>query len=231
MGPRALMAPPPPRRRAASEAGADPCLRRAEGDAIDRGDLAGRPARERGEQDRPSLLDGQFRELDAEPAELVGILGCLLGVDVRRRGEELAEEIGIEGHRVAHAHRVDREVAGDREEPGGDRGPPRVVGRRMTPRALERDLGDVVGERRIAGHGDGQPEDPTLEPPDEHHGRVPLLEPDRGEERLIGQPIEMPHHTMVRTGHAQWIARGAIRRARSFVTPVHNSRTSTRSPR
>ena len=169
--------------------------------------LAVRPARVASRTARRCSM-GKLREFDAEPAELVSILGRLLGVGARRRGEELAEEIGIEGHRVTHSHGVDREVAGDREEPRGHRRPPGVVGRGMAPRALERDLGDVVGERRITGHGDGQPEDPSLEPPDKHHGRVPLLEPDRCEERLIGQPIEMPHHTMVRAGHVNGLREG-----------------------
>ena len=98
----------------------------------------------------------------------------------------------------------------------------------MAPRVLERDLSDVVGECRVAGHRDRQPEDPSLEPPDEDHGRVALLEPDSGEECLIGEPIKMPHHDMYDQLHerirgAQSVTRAVVREVRKIAAVTKRS--------
>jgi hypothetical protein len=48
-------------------------------------------------------------------------------------------------------------------------------------------LRDVAGRIAIPQHGVREPEDPTLEPPDERGGRLRVVGPQPGQQRLIGQ--------------------------------------------
>ena len=92
-----------------------------------------------------------------------------------------------------------------------------VVRPRMPPGPLERDLSEVIGKRSIADHRDRQPVHTALEPPDEHRRRITLIERNRSKQRIIRQPIEMPHHLTVRTACTNGLHSAAIPLTDSFV--------------
>ena len=131
------------------------------------------------------------------------------GDRVRRRRPHralgVADRVRVQRLGALRPQVVDREVAGDREQPGGDPPAARVVGAGVAPRAHEGLLCDLLRDRGVADHAHGEPVHARLEPPHEcgRGLRVPGGEP--GDQRFIGRG---PDHTSGCTGRrARRIAR------------------------
>src|SRR5581483_8244198 len=117
--------------------GADARLGRPQRDRLGVADLLRREAADRRQHHRAALVD---RELGQRPPEAVGVFVGRRRVGRRRlRALELEgnDGIGLHGLGPAHPHRVDGEVAGDGEQPGGHRRSAGVVVGGVTPRAHE----------------------------------------------------------------------------------------------
>ena len=119
-----------------------------------------------GEHDGPGLLRRQRaqpgddpRRLDAARRLLAGDVG--VAVAAERRLQQPVELVVVGRRAAPRPHGVDGDVAGDRQQPRGDRAAHAVVRRRRPPRPQERLLGDVVGERRIAGDRRGRARTPS----------------------------------------------------------------------
>jgi hypothetical protein len=96
-----------------------------------------------------------------------------------------ATDLGVQWLRPSHAHRVDRRVAGDRQQPGGDAAAPRVIGARVAPRPHERLLRHVLGGAGIAHDRDHEPVHARLVAADESRGRVRLPGRKARQQRLV----------------------------------------------
>ena len=62
---------------------------------------------------------------------------------------------------------------------------PRVVGRGVTPGTEERLLGDVLGGAVVGDDRARQPEDATLEAPDERRRRIRIAGRESGHQRVV----------------------------------------------
>ena len=116
---------------------------------------------------------------------LAGDVG--VAVAAERRLQQPVEVLVVGRRAAPGPHGVDGDVARDRQQPRGDRAAHDVVRRRRPPRPQERLLGDVVGERRIARDGEGEPEHLRLEAPHERRRRVGVLDGQPGDERVVGE--------------------------------------------
>ena len=82
----------------------------------------------------------------------------------------------------------------------------------MAECALERDLREIVGERHVARDGARQPVHLSLETADEHRRGIALVEGERGQERVVGEPVEsgrVTHHLHCTNEWHEEIARRA----------------------
>ena len=91
----------------------------------------------------------------------------------------------IHRDRAASPDGVDGEVPGDRQQPGRDVSAASVEGRRVAPGSQQRFLRDVLGGTGLAHDGEGQSEDPTLEPLDEGGRGVRVRQPEASEQRGV----------------------------------------------
>ena len=122
----------------------------------------------------------QRRERGAQPLGLLAGDPPLLR---RARGiDGVDEQLGrIDGLGPAQAGTVDRDVARDREQPGGHRPAPRVVRLGMPERAQERLLRGLLRLAAIAEDRQREPEHAALEPPHERSGGVGVTRPETGQ--------------------------------------------------
>ena len=115
------------------------------------------------------------------------------------RPEQPDQVGGIDGRGLASPDRVDGQIVGDGGQPGAHRAPAGVEAARPPPGPLEGLLGHVLGQMRIAHHGQGHAEHVALEPA---HERQSDLRAARG------QPLEQSviSHSLCRDadpGHAE----------------------------
>ena len=75
----------------------------------------------------------------------------------------VADRVRVERLGALRAQVVDRQVAGDREQPGGDAAAAGVVVAGVAPGAGERLLGDLLGDGGVADHAHREPEHARLE--------------------------------------------------------------------
>ena len=144
---------------------------------------------ERGEHQRPALLDGQRPD---GRAQLVGGLrrdGRVFRGLARQHVLQLQR---VDRDRPPGAGRVDSEVVGDRGQPGAHGAASRVEEGRVPPRPLERLLRHVFGEGRVAEHGQRNAEDPPLETAHERHRQLGVPRREAREQQVVGHPIDLP---------------------------------------
>lgn len=162
---------PPPGSPHPEQAGPDAGLGGSQRNPFVVGDLLGGVAAHHSEHDGACLLGWQFPEM------LDGLRGVELLVDIARRvaqggGDQVVEHRVVGRGGSPGADGVDRQVTGDRQQPGEHRSAPDVVGAGRLPGPQEGLLTDILGEPAIAGDRDRQAEDPALEAADEgHRGR------------------------------------------------------------
>ena len=135
---------------------------------------------------RAALLGRQVRPRPAQPLGLVDRELALARVRVRA-GEPQREE-RLRGHRLGapQPDGVDRQVAGDRQQPGRHRAAPGVIGRRVPPCPHEGLLGDVLGPARVAHDRQRQAVDAPLEAADERGRGGPVARGQARQERIVG---------------------------------------------
>src|SRR3984893_14262737 len=165
--------------------GTDAGLRGPERDAFGVPDLAGGLSVEGGQDQGATLLGRKLRERGAKARDVLVHGRRVLGASSLRRHLEHEQRFRVDGHRAPQPYRVDREVAGDGEEPRRDGAAARVVCGGVAPGPQERLLSDVLGERGVTRDGDRKPEDPALEAPDERSRGLGVAGPEPGKKSVV----------------------------------------------
>jgi hypothetical protein len=80
---------------------------------------------------------------------------------------------------------VDRDVAGDGQQPRGHRSPPGVVGGGAPPRPDERLLGRLLGRLAILQNRQGHPEHPALKAVHERDCGIGISRAQPGEQGFV----------------------------------------------
>ena len=153
--------------------------------------------------DRSLLFDGEVGERRAEPIDVVVHHGGVGRFVARRRQGEREQRLGIDGQGPSHADRIDREVAGDREQP-----------RRHAPRRASyvapcrharssASWATSSARRRSPVIVTREAEDPALEPGDEGRRRFGVAGRHAGQERIVG---DRPHDG-IRAGNPSGLPR------------------------
>ncbi len=128
---------------------------------------------------------GRRDERGTEAGRVVGELRQVGGFSFGRFPVEPDQDRRVEADRPAHSDCVDREIAGDREQPTHHAPASRVVRRRVTPGTEKRLLCDVFGRALVGDDGAGQTEDATLEAPDERRRRIRIAGSEPRYQRVV----------------------------------------------
>ena len=144
-----------------------------------------RVAQQTGEHDRPTLLLGKPRQRGTEAGGVVAELRQIVGFSLGRFPVEPDQDRRVEADRPSHAHRVDREIAGDREQPTHHAPAAGVVGRCVTPGTEKRLLGNILGGAVVGDDRARQTEDATLEAPDERRRSIRVAGSESRHQRVV----------------------------------------------
>src|SRR5918994_7464152 len=101
-------------------------------------------------------------------------------------GELGGDHLRIDRVDAAHPRDIDREVAGDREQPGRDSSLALVVCAGVPPHARESLLRDLLRYMRLADDGQRQTVDPPLEATDERGRGIGIAGREASEQCLVG---------------------------------------------
>ena len=189
------------------------------GHAVEVADLPRRATHVGGEHQGAALVVGQVGDRRAELVALVGLEARLvragdLVLDRDLRGDHLR----IDGIEALHPGHVDRQVASDREQPGGDPALAGVVVARVPVDAREGLLGDLLRDRGLADDRQGESEDPPLKAAHEGGRRARVTGRKAGEQCLVGgihiHSYGAPRGIGLSAVLRSWASRGRVVRAR-----------------